>query len=266
MPADPVIWNPETKPGYMTHTFKGLRTQFPNRGMHYVVQDKIIPLRKHLISRSEAKSPARWQPALATLVMAGLESIHKALQEVVQHDDVGAELPTLDQRLQAQNAFIELVKAKTTTLEALSARPDASTSDKLAQPPDSRVAVLQFDWIGETDPNMAQPTPGRVSNTDMQAVLIELDGLIVKMSQSPSADQEVTINSYDMALFATHLANMYEIVKRAVSPQDPYLPGINRGQLDSTFDADGKFDNPLNAGAGGAGELVNSPPTPAATP
>lgn len=254
MPADPQVWTPETADGKMKHTFSGLRKSFANRSIHYIIEDKFEDFRAQLISRPEGKSNSPWTAPLATYAHNGLVAIQRAVQDVT-HDAAYKTLPPLAERNKAEQDFVNRTKDKSTTLESLADDPKFAHSDEVLQPVDYRIASVHFDYTGQDNANMAQPTPARVKNTDLRALIIELDGLIVMMSQSPSADLPDMVNERDAAAWHAKLAQMFEIVRRAASKEEPHHPsGVTRAQLDDTFNADGAFDPAFNEGDGTAAE------------
>lgn len=256
MPADPIVWTPDTKPGHIKHSFTGLRPAFPNRGLHFVIIDRIIPLRKQLLTRSEKQQPGRWEKSLATYAQEGLESINAGIQHM-RHDADTTDLKTLEVRRQERDAFIK--RAGVESLEKLAADKDATHTDELLGGTTPRIASVHFDYTGLKDPNMAQATPARVQNSDMRSLIIELDGLVVAMSNSPSADHPRTINEHDAAAFTAALADLFKLVDRAASLTEPYHPsGTLRGQYDDGFNADASFDPEATAGGGLQGESVNA--------
>ena len=259
MPSDPIVWTPETDDGKVKHTFTGLRASFPNRAMHWVVMEGIVPFRVEMFSRPEKNTPAPWPEDLTTLAHMAIREIAEDMRRLADERSPDV-VPPLADREQRLREFVDRANDPSVTVEALAKGPGATHTDRILQAADERIAQVEFDFTGKQDPDWAQPTPARVVNRPMRALIISLDRLIVAMSRSPSADYQRTFHRQDVARWVALLADLHLIVNEGGENKEPYYPTrITRSMLDGTYNADGSDDPLVTDGGSQAGEATRPP-------
>lgn len=252
------MYTPQVEEGKMKHSFTGLRIAFPNYLIHEIMRNAIIPFRVELMRRPESGGETQVVDALRTYMLDCLQYIRGEFQ---LHAATAVFDPdaTLAERKLKRDTYINTVLNKQNTAEIQTRLPDFTHSDELLQAADSVVHSVTFDYTGLVDRDMAQPTPERVQNSMMRAVVWALDRLIVNMSLSHSADNPRTIIAQEAAAWIADLDEIYNVVDSYDPGKVPFHPtALSLNEKDSMFNADGSYD--VAVGAGGApGEVdINS--------
>ena len=243
------MYNPSTLPGKMKHTFTGLRVEFPNYLMHEIMSSAIVPFRKELMKRPETGGETQVTETLRTYMLDNLQYIRAQFQEnaftAVFDPDA-----TLAERKNQRDAYINTVLQKTNTAESQTRLDTFTHSDELLPAADSSVHSVTFDYQGLSDRDMAQPTPERVQNSLVRAVVVALDRIIVNMSVSHSADNPRTIIAQEAARWISDIDDVYHTVDSYDPGQAPFHPtAISLNEKDRMFNADGSADVEVGAGS-----------------
>lgn len=238
----------EAAPGKMKHTFTMLRTTFSCEGIHVVLNDGIIPLRKELMKRTEGGGQTVVSEALRTTMMKGVDYIGKRVQEFTDNLSLADDV-TLAERVKREEDYVAKATNKGTTIESLAREAGHTQSDELLQAAGESVHTVSFDYTGETDLDMAQPTPDRVQNPMLREFVVGLDYLAVAMSNSHSADNPKTILATEAALWISQLANLHYIVDSYDPSAVPFYPtAISLNEKETRFNADATHDPLVTAG------------------
>ena len=254
--GDPLIYQEASQPGKMRHTFTGLRTTFPNLGLHYVIAKQVLPLRVLIVQQGAGKQEGPIDVNLMTAIHDGIDNISRTLKTLTftgAGDLANADLAT---RRKAQADFIGKSAAAEYTVEKMATDLGASFADALLQPVGINDPTVSFDFKGQ-DPDYPQPTPGRFPNNDIRMILVGLDLITVYMTTMPSASMRRQINQEDNARLQAQFADLYAATSWGAQRSEPYNPtGTMRSQLDGVFNADGSFDPQLNEGDAQKGEQL----------
>ena len=78
--GDPLIYQEASQPGKMRHTFTGLRTTFPNLGLHYVIAKQVLPLRVLIVQQGAGKQEGPIDVNLMTAIHDGIDNISRTLK------------------------------------------------------------------------------------------------------------------------------------------------------------------------------------------
>lgn len=252
--GDPLIYKEASTPGRMRHTFTGLRTTFPNLGIHYVIAKQVLPLRILIVQQGAGKQEGPIDVNLMTAIHDGVDNITKTLKTLTftgQSNLANADLAT---RRKAQADFISKSADAAYSVEKMAEDLGASFADALLQPVGINDPTVSFDFKGN-DPDYPQPTPGRFPNNDIRMIIVGLDLITVYMTTMPSASMRRQINQEDNARLQAQFADLYAATSWGAQRSEPYNPtGTMRSQLDAVFNADGSFDPALNEGDAQKGE------------
>lgn len=252
--GDPLIYVEAAQPGKMRHTFTGLRTTFPNLGIHYIIAKQVLPLRMLIVQQGAGKQEGPIDVNLMTAIHDGLDNITQTLKTITFTGQGNLANATLDTRRKAQTDFIGQSADCKYTVEQMANALGASFADALLQPVGINDPTVSFDFQGK-DPDYPQPTPGRFPNNDIRMIIVGLDLITVYMSTMPSASMRRQINQEDNARLQAQFADLYAAASWGAQRSEPYNPtGTMRSQLDSVFNADGQFDPDMNEGDAQKGE------------
>ena len=259
----------ETDPGKMKHTYTGLRPEFANVLIHEIMRNSIIPFRMELMRRTEGGGESQLTEALRTYLLDNLQYIREQVQDHAI-TAVFDPLATLAERKLQRDTYINTVLDKTNTAEDQSRLATFTHSDELLMAADSSIHSVTFDYTGLEDRDMAQPTPERIQNPLLRAVVWSLDKLVVVMSQSHSRDNPRAIIAQEAARWISDIDNIYHMVDSNDPGAAPFHPtAMSLNEKDTTFNFDGSYD--VEVGAGGPpGELdrnsrVETPDKPVTT-
>lgn len=247
----------EAKDGYLKHTFTGLRKSFPNLMIHKIVNETVVPPRVEIMRRTEGGSSSILTDSLRTYLLSALQDVRYAIQEhantAVYEPDV-----TLETRKKNKNAYINRVLKRDNTAEEEVRRPEFSHSDELLPATDASVHSLTFNFAGDKDLDWAQPSPERIDHPVLREVVVALDKLVVEMSRSHSADDPRTIIAEEAALWISDLDNIYAVIEEYDPGSRTFHPtATSLNERENAFNADGKWDVPVTAGAS-TGEPLNT--------
>lgn len=243
------LFKVNTEPGKMKHTFTGLRPEFANILIHEIIRNHIIPFRMEIMRRTEGGGETQVTDSLRTYLLDNLEHIRKQLQEnaftAVYEPDV-----TLAERKAKRDGYINTVLNKQNTAEIQTRLETFTHSDELLPAADPSMHSVTFDYTGLLDRDMAQPTPERVQNNLLRAVVVALDKIVVNMSQSHSRDNPRTILAPEAARWISDIDGVYHMVDSDDPGQSPFHPtAMSLNEKDSVFNADGSYDVEVGAGA-----------------
>lgn len=244
MAADPQIFKPEALPGKLKHTFTTIRRSFPNIAMHAII-GQIFLYRRELVARPEFQATVAWHDQLVTWVHNALTSIGVEIDHVTYRGS--SVVKPLRERNELLLKFVDTASSKDTSIEDLANQVDATHEDQLLPPVAFRNNTIAIDLDG-TDPDYPQPTPARIKNVAGRQLIIGLDGLIVTMTRSQSADLASSINRWEAAFFKSRLADLYALAtERGGNDRMPHVPtAMRRSELDGSYNADGALDPSLH--------------------
>lgn len=232
----------ETQPGKMKHTFTGIRPEFPNLMLHKIINEAIRPFRVELMRRTENGGETQVVETLRTYMLDNLETIRKNVQRYAFTAVPDAEV-TLAERKLRRDTYINTVLNKNNTAEITSRDVQFTHSDELLEPLDMSFHSVTFDYTGQFDKDMAQPTPSRVENDLVREVIVGLDRLVVQMTRSHSADNPRTVLAQEAAGFITDIDLMYEAVDSYDPSKVPFHPtAVSLNERENFFNADGAYD------------------------
>lgn len=248
----------EAQPGKMRHTFTGIKTMFANYLIHKIINECIRPFRVELMRRTEGGGEAsQVTETLRTYMLDELQNIRTQIQTYAFTAVPDPEVALAD-RKKRRDAYINRMLDKTVSAEAVTREEAFTHSDEILEPADAAYWTITFDYTGQFDKDMAQPTPERVQNDLLREVVIAMDKLVVKMSRSHSSDNPRTILAQEATDFITDLDLVYHAVDAFDPGKVPFRPtAISLNERENFFNADGAFDVDVTQGAA-VGEMATT--------
>lgn len=248
----------EAQPGKMRHTFTGIKTMFANYLIHKIINENMRPFRVELMRRTEGGGEAsQVTETLRTYMLDELQNIRTAIQTYAFTAVPDPEVLLAD-RKKRRDEHVNRMLDKKITAEDITREESFTHSDELLEPADAAYWTVTFDYTGQFDKDMAQPTPERVQNDLLREVIVALDKIIVKMTRSHSSDNPRTILAQEAADFVNDLDLVYHAVDAFDPGKVPFRPtAISLNERENFFNADGTFDVDVTQGAA-TGEMATT--------
>ena len=218
----------------MKNTFTGAVTQFPNRGIHYLLAE-VMTLRKQCFLRDEFVSLTGWNDALNLYLAQGLEKIAETVKRIC-YSPSGADPAAV----RAQR----IAEAKDTTTGLAAAFDGKSiNSDDLVMPNVPLTRELIYDLTG-AHPDYPQPTQENLPNDTARSFVTGLDYFVVMATNLDSRTQPSTISAFEGAQLLAMLNELYALtaLKGGEANRSDVPTGLPMSLRPSTFNADGQHD------------------------
>jgi len=238
----------EADPGKMKHTLTGLRTEFKNLHVHLIMATCYKPFRQELMRRPEVGSESGMNEALRTMLFESLDCWRKSIQKYQSGEVLDPNI-TLEDRRSRRTDFAKEILEYDNDFEKISREKSATHTDRVLPPSTNTPESVTFDYTGLNDKDMAQPTPDRVQHPILRALLIGMDKIVVEMSRSHSADNEMTIISQEAVIWLTWISDLWRMVDDYDPNSYPFYPtATSLNERDTVWNADGEFDPNVSDG------------------
>jgi hypothetical protein len=239
----------EAQPGKMRHTFTGIKTMFANYLLHKIINECIRPFRVELMRRTEGGGETQLSETLRTYMLDEIQNLRTQIQ-LYAFTAVPDPEVTLADRKKRRDEYINRMLDKKITAEEVTREEAFTHSDEVLEPSDAAYWTVTFDYTGQFDKDMAQPTPERVQNDLLREVIVALDKLVVKMTRSHSSDSPRTILAQEAVDFITDLDLVYQVIDSYDPGKVPFRPtAISLNERENFFNADGTFDPNVTDGS-----------------
>lgn len=224
----------------MKHTFTGMVTEFPNRGIHFIIAET-LKFRKQLTVRREFTSQSGWNDSLNDYMKQELENLCLTIKRVTYSPS------SPDPATAKANRIAEAKDVTKTLLDAFDGK--SINSDDLVMPSGALDREVPYDLSGN-HLDYPQPTPDVIKNDFARMFIVGLDNFVVTGTQLDSRTQPVTINAMESAQLLNLLNELYAvcIVKGGEENRSETPTGLLPSQVAGTFNADAALDPPEQAG------------------